>query len=335
MSFGDRIFIHDCDGHRIFLDTNDIHIMCHMLEHREWEPQNREIIKETLKKADFKGCCVDVGANIGLHSVYMAGLLNNEGTVVCFEPNKSVYQILRDNLDINGLLWKSSIYNCAVSDHAGDGVMHVYDERAGMSGLGKNDGLGECKEQNVDIVTLDDTIDLNLRIPLLKIDVEGFEWDVVKGAKNLIESHKDEITIILEWHPDEMRNATESDAPEKLLNFMKGMEFTCYESHYMEPLSKLGDYREALRGGPDLVFTRGGHLEKLTLHNLPKNNEKSNESINEIEALKELITEKNKQIEFGEKAFYDAVDVQNELKSRLEHPSVKDVMRAIRNFLRG
>ena len=76
-------------------------------------------------------------------------------------------------------------------------------------------------------------------------------------------------------------------------------------------------------------------MEKLTLHNLPKNNEKSNESINEIEALKELITEKNKQIEFGEKAFYDAVDVQNELKSRLEHPSVKDVMRTIRNFLRG
>lgn len=244
---------------------------------------------------------------------------------------------MKDNLDINGLVYKSKILNCAVSNHAGEGVMHIYDERAGMSGLGVDANLGgvECKDQKVNIVTLDDMIDRNAKIPLLKIDVEGFEWDVIQGAKRLIESHKDEITIILEWHPDEMRTKAQGDAPEKLLGFMRNLGFRAYISRFMQPLLKASDYNELLNQGADLVFTRGGHLEKLTQKNKIKNIEENNSEVDPLEKIKGEMEEKNKEIAFGRKAFYDAVAVQDQLKKKIEHPTVKDVLRTLRNFVRG
>lgn len=48
VNFNGSLLIHDSDGHRIFLDTNDIHMSVHMLENHIWEPQVRQIIAASL-----------------------------------------------------------------------------------------------------------------------------------------------------------------------------------------------------------------------------------------------------------------------------------------------
>lgn len=49
VNFNGDLFIHDTDGHRIFLDTNDIHMTAHMLENHVWEPHVRQILAASLQ----------------------------------------------------------------------------------------------------------------------------------------------------------------------------------------------------------------------------------------------------------------------------------------------
>lgn len=155
-TIGDKLLIHDIDGRRIFLDTDELHMTAHMLEHGVWEPHVREIIKETLTYGDLY---VDVGANIGLHTLYAASIVGPTGKVVCFEPNKRLFKILENNIDINGLMERTTLYNNAVGNKKEQKSLYIYKGHAGGSGLSKNEEYyQECTEQITDVVTLNDTL---------------------------------------------------------------------------------------------------------------------------------------------------------------------------------
>lgn len=90
-TLGDKILIYNNDGQRVFLDPQDINISCHMLEHGQWEPQIRKVMRHILEPGD---CYIDVGANIGLHALYAGKLIGPTGEMVLFEPNETTYDIL-------------------------------------------------------------------------------------------------------------------------------------------------------------------------------------------------------------------------------------------------
>lgn len=73
---GDKTLLYNGDGQRVFLDSTDINIACHMIEHGQWEPQIRKIYKATLKDGDSY---IDVGGNIGLHALYAGRLIGEQG----------------------------------------------------------------------------------------------------------------------------------------------------------------------------------------------------------------------------------------------------------------
>lgn len=202
VNFNGSLLIHDLDGHRIFLDTNDIHMTVHMLENHIWEPQVRQVIAASLHQG---GCYVDVGANVGLHAVYAAGLAGSEGRVYAIEPNKHVYYLLKQNMDINGFFDRARLYNLAVSDGPGIGKMYIYQGHAGGSGLSKEElYMADCEEQTVSMDTLDHILEEEPKnIDVLKIDVEGFEVNVINGSLAVLQKNPD-ITIIMEWQPGGM-----------------------------------------------------------------------------------------------------------------------------------
>ncbi|MDO4895675.1 FkbM family methyltransferase [Moraxella sp.] len=142
---------------------------------------------------------IEVGSNIGLHSVPIAQKINH-GKLFCFEPQRLIFQTLVANIVANGL---SNVFAC----HAGVGEVNElrqidasdYDTpwnygsfslEAGFDGEGQFEG-NKYKEW-VQIVSLDTQPALaeldGLR--LLKIDAEGFEINVLNGAKNLIKKHR-------------------------------------------------------------------------------------------------------------------------------------------------
>lgn len=121
----------------------------------------------------------DIGANIGTHSTGFASVASK---VYSFEASPVHFQTLKSNTRDRDNV---EIFNIAVSDHKGKIMIETFDTAVpGNYGSIKVGARGKSVPQS----SLDD---LELDPPaLMKIDVEGHEWFVIKGAMRLIETHR-------------------------------------------------------------------------------------------------------------------------------------------------
>lgn len=158
------------------------------------------IIKNIIKPGDI---CVDIGAYIGNYTLFMANLVGPRGTVYAFEPNKETILSLNNNIALNGHE-NISLYDYAVGDFTGNNVFYKVDKTLGAtsnSTLVKNEKIAGdlkeyVKEESVKVIQLDKFLE-NKKIKLIKIDVEGFELNVLKGARELISKYRP--VIIMEF----------------------------------------------------------------------------------------------------------------------------------------
>jgi FkbM family methyltransferase len=124
---------------------------------------------------------VEVGANIGAHTVHLAKLVGENGGVVAFEAQRVIYQMLCANLALNGI--ENTDAKClAVGAAPGEIVV----PRVNYRGAGNFGGisLGADNGDFVEMIALD-----NLMLPachMIKIDVEGMEKQVLDGAQQTI-----------------------------------------------------------------------------------------------------------------------------------------------------
>lgn len=137
-------------------------------------------------------CILDVGANIGNHTLFFSKYWKNT-TFYAFEPSISSFEILQDNIELNNLD-TTYCYNVAVGSKSGTGSIS-YD---GM--IEKNLGATRVeydKNGEIKFIALDEfTREKNIpKIDLVKIDVEGFELSVLEGMKETIKNHNPFIWI--------------------------------------------------------------------------------------------------------------------------------------------
>lgn len=147
------------------------------------------------------GCSLDVGANIGHMSSIMATRVGEGGTVHSFEPHPQVYQ----ELDYNVHNWsevhcvcQSQAHNFGLSDTNGEGILEMPESFDGNRGTAyvvsmTDDGMSAQRgvRKAIGLQRLDDFWAANgdgRKIDLMKIDVEGHELSVLKGAAGLIEA---------------------------------------------------------------------------------------------------------------------------------------------------
>ena len=124
---------------------------------------------------------LEIGANIGAHTVHLAKLVGKNGRVVAFEAQRVIFQILCANLALNGI--ENTHVKClAAGAVAGEIMVPRVDYRAdnnfGAISLGGADG------DVVEMIAID-----NLNLPachMIKIDVEGMEKEVLDGARQTI-----------------------------------------------------------------------------------------------------------------------------------------------------
>lgn len=131
---------------------------------------------------------LDIGANIGNHSVYWAKV-RNVNSVHCFEPIKSTFDILKKNIEINNISNKVKLYNLAVGSGKSSGTIDWYRQSA----IGAA-GIRESKNGEFEIVKLDD-INFKERINFIKIDIEGFEVQALEGMSELLKRDMPVIAI--------------------------------------------------------------------------------------------------------------------------------------------
>ena len=186
-----------------------------------YEELEAKIMEEKIKVGSI---VVDVGANIGLHTLNMARIVGNTGRVFAFEPDPSNFEILGENVKINN-------YQNIILEEKAVGDKH------GRVTLYQSDNPGNHRlfpqtkqtkgEVEVELTSLDKYfIDSNLaeKINFIKIDVEGLEFSVLNGMKNILKNNK-KIKILFEFMPDIMEVGF---APIGVLNLLTSIGFKLY-----------------------------------------------------------------------------------------------------------
>jgi len=173
-------------GGKMILDTNDCvaqRIRCE----EAFEPAVRREI-ERIASSDVN--IIDIGANIGYYSILASRLIGSEKRVFSFEPQVSMVSKLRRNIELNALR-NVKVFPFALSDAPGTVTFHVPPE--GTEALGSMHANGRfevVKTVEVETQRLDDVMSNlgNPKIGLIKMDAEGAELPILRGATQLLSS---------------------------------------------------------------------------------------------------------------------------------------------------
>lgn len=152
-----------------------------------------QILGESLRSGDV---FIDVGANFGLHTLYAAKLVGTKGNVFAFEPVSSHLNLLRNNVALSGVEQQVTIVPKAVSNSV-EPFLAFYlppEEVAVTASLhAASENLQKTQVANV---RLDDYWgNIDLPIHFIKIDVEGAEMEVLRGAENLLKKWQPKLLI--------------------------------------------------------------------------------------------------------------------------------------------
>lgn len=177
-----------CKHGRILYDDRDIWIGKSLAYYGEFSEQEVRLFEAVVRPGDD---VFDVGANIGVFTIPLARMVGPEGSVVSIEPERMNYYTLCANVAINNLS-QVVCWHYGVSDECGTMLVPDLDRNIEQNFGGLE--LAEIKDnidgQMVSVIRLDQ-LGFNCRsVKLIKVDVEGMEERVLRGATRTIEKYR-------------------------------------------------------------------------------------------------------------------------------------------------
>lgn len=179
-------------------------------EHGYWlgsyEYQKRLAFEKTIKRNTV---VYDIGANVGYFSLLAAVLTGPQGQVAAFEPLPRNVEFLQKHISLN-CLDNIKVIEAAVSDHEGRAAF----ELGASTAMGH---IGEVGELEVSLVNLDGMLSRGELMPpdTIKIDVEGAEFEVLQGARDLL----------TQYHPTLFLDTHQREAHQKAIQFLTDLDY--------------------------------------------------------------------------------------------------------------
>lgn len=181
------IRIQDCPP--LFVDLRSGHAQ-YLLQGEPWmhaprEQPEQDAMRRVVAPGDV---ALDIGANMGIHTVLLAKLVGPLGKLFAFEPNREMLATLRRTVDA---LPNASLHACALSDEAGQSAFFVPadDTKASLADWTDEAIDGIAREEICERRRLDDMVDEGTiaRPDFIKCDVEGAELLVFRGARGVLD----------------------------------------------------------------------------------------------------------------------------------------------------
>ena len=211
------------NGLRLFVDLADSHIGGNVLN-GTYEPDEQEFVRSTLND---DANVIDVGANIGVFTILMASRVGREGHVYAFEPLPRNAALAERSIAENKFESRVTLSRAAVGNRPGqiELISPITTNNWGGPYL-RTPGTQVPRDHEtttVPMVTLDG---LQLRRPIsfIKLDAEGAEALVLRGAQTLL--REDRPWVLAEIHPQQLGKVS-ACSPDDLISEMSSYGYSC------------------------------------------------------------------------------------------------------------
>jgi FkbM family methyltransferase len=190
---------------RLFIDLSDHTIGLNILR-GQYEQNEIRFLRALLKPGDT---AIDVGAHIGFFTMQMAAAVGADGCVYAFEPLDENAALLERSITENGFSGRVHFQRAAAGATAGTAMLTFPVETLNSGGAyllreGSEPLAGNLKKE-VPVVALD-ALDVRRPVRVIKMDVEGAEPQVLRGAQRILT--QDKPVILSELHPTQLERAS-------------------------------------------------------------------------------------------------------------------------------
>jgi FkbM family methyltransferase len=222
--YPDKPLVHKLlEGGKLYLWKGHSFTKCFYPGVDTYESDVRSLMKQILKT---NSTFIDVGANIGYYSVIAKQLVGRSGKVISIEPNPETYKMLELNTSQNSV---GTPIQCAISQEHGEVELFVPISGDIWASLNHNvfpEGQATTRFK-VTSWPLDDLIEEMAvdRVDLIKIDIEGGEFNVLLSAKQIISKHRP--VVIIEYSTKTWPAFGAS--PDAMKQFLKNYEYRVFQ----------------------------------------------------------------------------------------------------------
>lgn len=169
--------------------------------HLTWNPDEYRAFRAAVRRGVT---VLDIGANVGAYTLMFATWVGEKGRVFALEPAPAACEGLRTHVAMNHLEDRVTIIEAAASSSVGSAAFAVHPS-GGSSSLTLT-AASDLPHITVATETIDDICRTHALLPaVIKIDVEGAELDVLKGARNTLALPG--LHVFVEFHPEAWRQA--------------------------------------------------------------------------------------------------------------------------------
>lgn len=189
----------------------DASVLTCLVDSGDLERGTRLLIERLLGPGDI---FIDVGANLGIHTLAAGRAMRAQGRIIAFEPFDATRRLLEKSIWINGLTPIAEVYGSAVSNKDGRQQLFLGASSGHHSLFELQEGdAAQAKNASIEVTTvrLDTVVAATTPFTLLKIDAEGAELDVLEGAAALVRDSQD-IALIVEFGPAHLRRTGQDPA---------------------------------------------------------------------------------------------------------------------------
>jgi len=184
--------IRNVQGYKMLLDVSKKGIHRHLFLHGNHEPECTRIFREMLPKG---ARVVDIGANIGYYALIEAQVAQK---VYAIEPEPQNLELLRESIKLNSCGSRIEIHELAISNTIGKTWLHISDY-PNEHRLRTSSDVQQARDIEVGSTTLDEFV-RDKEFDVIRMDLEGGEWFVIKGMTKILSENKP-LLLFIEIHP--------------------------------------------------------------------------------------------------------------------------------------
>lgn len=220
-AFGMQRVTHDfnqmkaCRYGKMLFNLNDTYVGNAIRQYGEWSQEEMELLRHFIQPGAM---VLDIGANIGAHTIFFSQAVGMSGLVYAFEPQQMVFQLLAANMALNSIT-NVNCYPVAVGDLLGSLKVPCWDYST-LGNFGSTSLRGDIDGEPVSVVTVDS---LTLQdCHLMKIDAEGMEPQVLAGAFKTLQAFQPVLYV-------------EDDRPENSEQLIRLLTLLGYSLYHHKP----------------------------------------------------------------------------------------------------